>query len=88
MNRKNLEPNSKTNWKRIDAMKDDEIDYSDIPELTDDFFKKAVLKLPTHKTPVTIRVDDEVLEWFKGTGKGYQTRINSLLRQYMEIHKH
>lgn len=88
MNKKNLKPHSKTDWKRIEAMTDDDIDYSDIPELSDDFFKNAILKSPEHKTPVTIRLDDEVLKWFKETGKGYQTRINSLLRQYMETHTH
>lgn len=73
----------KTDWKRLAEMDDEAIDTSDIPELDDDFFKGAELRLPA-KQPVTLRIDEDVLEWFKSQGKGYQTRINKLLRQYME----
>ncbi|WP_263322587.1 BrnA antitoxin family protein [Endozoicomonas sp. Mp262] len=72
-----------TDWKRLESMKDEEIDTSDIPELDDDFFNEAELRVPVKK-PVTIRLDADVLEWFKNQGQGYQTRINSLLRKYME----
>lgn len=58
------------------------IDTSDIPELDDDFFRQAELRLPAKQT-VTIRLDADVLAWFKDQGSGYQTRINQLLRQYM-----
>jgi uncharacterized protein (DUF4415 family) len=75
----------KTDWKRLDAMKDEDIDFSDIPELDDEFFENAELRLPEKKS-VTIRLDADVLEWFKKQGKGYQTRINKLLRAYMETH--
>jgi len=78
---------SRTNWAKIDALRDDEIDYSDIPEQGKDFFKKAVLWLPQPKATVTIRLDRQVLDWFKAQGRGYQTRINALLRAYMEAHK-
>ncbi|NGZ98810.1 MAG: 3-oxoacyl-ACP synthase [Nitrospira sp. WS110] len=78
---------SRTNWSRIDALKDKEIDTSDIPEQTRAFFKRAVLRLPEPKTTVTIRLDRQVLNWFKSKGPGYQTRINALLRAYMEAHK-
>jgi len=64
-------------------MEDHEIDTSDIPELGDDFFQNAELRVPVKK-PVTLRLDADVLEWFKAGGKGYQTRINQLLRKYME----
>lgn len=74
---------SGTDWKRLEAMSDDEIDTSDIPELDDEFFNQAELHLPVKK-PITIRLDSDVLEWFKSQGQGYQTRINNLLRQYME----
>lgn len=69
---------------RLRNLKDEEIDYSDIPELDEAFFKKAVIVLPQPKASVCIRLDQEVLEWFKAQGKGYQTRINALLRAYME----
>ena len=78
---------SKTNWTRVDSLSDRDIDYSDIPELDKDFFKSATLVLPEPKTTVTIRLDQQVLEWFKAKGPGYQTRINALLRAYMEAHK-
>ena len=78
---------SRTNWAKIDALKNGEIDVSDIPEQGKAFFKRAILRLPEPKTAVTIRLDQQVLEWFKANGPGYQTRINALLRAYMEAHK-
>jgi uncharacterized protein (DUF4415 family) len=78
---------SKTDWARVDATKDSEIDYSEIPELDKEFFRKAVLRMPEPKTTVTIRLDREVLNWFKREGRGYQTRINALLRAYMEAQR-
>lgn len=78
---------SKTNWTRVDSLSDRDIDYSDVPELDKDFFKSATLVLPEPKTTMTIRLDQQVLEWFKAKGPGYQTRINALLRAYMEAHK-
>lgn len=74
---------SKTDWEKLANMKDEDIDFSDIPELDDKFFKNASIKVP-EKKPITIRLDGDVLEWFKSQGQGYQTRINKLLRQYME----
>ncbi len=76
---------SKTNLKKLKAMKDSEINFDDIPELDEAFFKNAQIKLP-EKQSVTIRLDTDVLDWFKQQGKGYQTRINKLLRSYMETH--
>jgi len=77
---------SKTDWKRLKEMSDKDIDLDDIPELGDEFFKHAQLQLPT-KQAVTMRLDSDVLAWFKQQGKGYQTRINKLLRKYMETHQ-
>lgn len=77
---------SKTDWKRMAAMQDEDIDTSDIPELDEDFFRQAEIRLPS-KQSVTIRLDADVLEWFKANGQGYQTRINKLLRSYMEAHR-
>lgn len=72
-------------------MTDEEIDTSDIPPLTPEMFAKAVVKnglKPKYtKAQLTIRVDKDVLTWFKSRGRGYQTQINSLLRAYMEAHK-
>jgi len=74
---------SKTDWKRLAEMEDKDIDTSDIPELDDAFFQKAEVHVPP-KQPVTLRLDADVLLWFKSQGQGYQTRINKLLRRYME----
>ena len=75
---------SDTDWKRLGSMSDKDIDYSDIPELNEAFFEEAEWRPPT-KQPVTIRLDADVLEWFRKQGPGYQTRINRLLRRYMEV---
>ncbi|MGO8731434.1 MAG: BrnA antitoxin family protein [Terriglobia bacterium] len=81
---------SRTNWKRVNALKDDRIDFSDTPELTPEMFARAVvrrgLKPVPRKEQLTIRVDSDVLEWYKKHGPGYQTRINALLRAYMQEH--
>ena len=87
MNKQNLKKRSKTNWTRVDAMKDTDIDYSDIPELGDDFFKNAIVQLPQNKVPITIRIDRDVLEWLQSGGPKYQSRINAFLRRCMEAKK-
>ena len=76
---------SKTDWKKLSAMTDKDIDTSDVPELDARFFMNAEVRVP-QKQPVTMRLDEDVLTWFKSQGQGYQTRINKLLRQYMETH--
>ena len=80
-----------SDWKRVDALKDEDIDLSDSPEITPEMFAKAVvrrgLKPVSPKAQITLRVDSEVLAWFKMQGQGYQTRINALLRAYMEAHR-
>ena len=88
MSKKNISSKSRTELERLAKMKDSDIDLSDIPEISLEKFAKAVIRkglkpLPK-KSQVTLRIDADVLEWFKGTGKGYQTRINTLLRTYME----
>ena len=72
--------------KALRRLKDEDIDLSDIPEITD--WSKAVVGKYYRpiKKPLTIRVDADVLAWLKAQGKGYQTRINSLLRAAMEGH--
>jgi len=87
MKNRTTKKRSRTNWAKIDALKDNAIDFSDIPEQGKAFFKRAVLWPPEAKTAVTIRLDRQVLDWFKAKGPGYQTRINALLRAYMEAHK-
>ena len=72
-----------TDWKRLKGMQDGDIDTSEMPELDDAFFESAELHVPP-KQAVTMRLDADVLTWFKEQGQGYQTRINKLLRAYMQ----
>jgi len=69
-------------------MKDADIDYSDIPALDEAFFKTAIVVLPEPKAAVSIRLDSDVLKWFKSHGAGYQTKINAVLKTYMKAHVH
>lgn len=91
MKKGNTSKKSQTDWKRVDAMPDEEIDLSDSPEITPAMFARGVvrrgLKPRGRKVQLTLRVDNDVLEWFKARGRGYQTQINALLRAYMEAHK-
>lgn len=77
----------RTDWNRLDAMTDDDIDTSDIPMLDQNFFKNAKVVMPPEKKHVSIRLESDVLEWMKSRGKGYQSRINAVLRAYYEAHK-
>ena len=83
MNAKNTKKQSKTDWMRIDAMRDEDIDLSDSPELGPDFFANAIL-WPGPKKQITLRIDPDVLKFFRKHGRGYQTTINAVLRKYME----
>jgi uncharacterized protein (DUF4415 family) len=73
-----------TDLKRLRAMRDTEIEFSDIPKLGKSFWKTARLAMPEPKDRLTIRVDHDVVQWLKKNGPGYQTRINAILRSYME----
>ena len=90
MKKKPTSSKSQTDWARLDKMQDREIDFSDVPELTPAMFAKAIVRRglkPRTKRQLTLRLDSDVLEWFKQQGRGYQTRINVLLRAYMEEHQ-
>ena len=76
---------STTDWAKVDALKDEEQDYSGNPQVDDSFWAEAVL-LPG-KQQVTLRLDRDVLRYFKSRGKGYQTAINAVLRRYVEAQK-
>jgi uncharacterized protein (DUF4415 family) len=65
-------------------MKDADIDYSDIPPLSKSFFTTATEAWPPTKQQVTVRLDADVLMWLKAHGRGYQTRLNRILRAAME----
>lgn len=71
----------------IAAMPDEAIDYSDAPMLNDAFWQKVNLPPTEQKTQITLRIDADVIEFFRHTGKRYQTKINAVLRAYMEAQK-
>jgi len=84
-----LTEEQKERLKALDNLRDEDIDFSDIPPLTDAFFKNAV-RNPYYakalKEQLTIRLDADILDWFKRhakDGKGYQTDINKALRAYV-----
>lgn len=77
-----------SDWVRIDKLTDNEIDTSDIPPLTAEFFARAKVRPPQHFVTLTMQIDAEVLEWFKAQGQDYEERINAALRIYAEAHKH
>jgi uncharacterized protein (DUF4415 family) len=79
-------PQLQEQLKQLEAMPDSEIDFSDIPEVTD--WSGAVrggLYKPVKK-PYSLRLDADIVAWFKAKGDGYQTRINAALREYVQTH--
>lgn len=82
---------SETDWVRVDAMSDEDIDLSDAPAITPEAFARAVLrkglKPVARKAQITLRVDSEVLDWFRAHGIGYQSQMNAVLRAYKEAHE-
>jgi uncharacterized protein (DUF4415 family) len=81
----------RTDYARLDAMTDEDIAraVADDPDACpiDLDWTKATLVLPPGKENVTLRIDRDVLAWFRGTGKGFHTRMNAVLRAYMEAHR-
>jgi uncharacterized protein (DUF4415 family) len=76
---------SRTDWDRIDAMTDEDIDTSDIPPLTDGFFAKARLRMPnTSVSKVSVAVDAETLAWFQAKGGEQEQYMTIALRTYVE----
>ncbi len=80
-----------TAWARVDALTDEEIDAAiasdpDAAEpLNEDWFREAYVCVPA-KVATSIRVDGDVMEWFRSQGKGWQTRMNGVLRAYAKAH--
>ena len=70
--------------RKIESIADEDIDYSDIPEADESFWKRAELQMPRSKKGIYVRLDADVIDWLKSRGKGYQTRMNAMLRALME----
>lgn len=83
----------RTDWRRIDAMTDEEIernvaaDPDAAPIFTDEMLSLARWIQPPKKTPISFRVDPDILEYFKSKGPGYQSRMNAALRAIMEYER-
>lgn len=73
----------RTDWDRLESMSDEEIDYSDIPPLSDDFFARADLRIPAQQTQNWVELDPDVAGWFRKRSREYKKRINSVLREHM-----
>ena len=80
---------SKTDWARVRPKSEEQLerdiaddpDYKDVPR---DWYKNATLVIPTSKKMLSLRLDSDILDWFKQQGPGYQTRINAVLRAYAD----
>jgi len=84
---------SKTDWKRVDALTEAEIAQAaardrDASLSTPADWTDARVIWPIEKEPITLRLDKDVVTWFRSHGRGYQTRINSVLRAFVEAQKH
>ena len=82
---------SGTDWKRLRTMSDEEVHAAitadpDIKPTDEAFLKEATVVMPRRKETVTMRLDADLLEWFRAE-RGYQTRINAILRAYMSAQK-
>ena len=82
---------SQTNWEKIDAMEDKDINLSELSEVSPEKFARAIvrkgLKPIAKKTQITLRIDTDVLNWFKAQGQRYQTNINALLKAYKDANQ-
>jgi uncharacterized protein (DUF4415 family) len=83
---------SRTDWAKVDAMTEAELEASiaadpdDVHEAPD--WSQTVLGLPPRKEHINIRIDADVLAWFKQTGRGHQIRMNNVLRAFVESRKY
>ncbi len=82
----------KTDWKRVEALTPEEVkrageedlkEHGMVPDWT-----QAKLVRPKAKQSIHLRLDPDVIAWFKAQGRGYQTRMNAVLRTYVNAHKH
>src|SRR4051794_40417455 len=88
MKKSNTSKKSGTDFERLAAMKDEDIDFSDLPEATEEMFARAVVRPPLSVTEpreqLTVMIDRDVFKWFKSLGPGYSGIINFVLRRYMQ----
>ncbi len=87
MSENNLKNTSQTDWAKIEALTDEEIDTSDIPPLDENFFANAELRMPKGKVAVVVSVDEETSEWFQAQGEESRNLMSAALRIYAEAHQ-
>ncbi len=87
MSENNLKNTSQTNWVKLKAMTDEEIDASDIPPLDEKFFANARLRLPRGKVAVTVSVEKEVVDWYQAQGEESRALMSAALKIYAEAHR-
>lgn len=78
---------SRTNWAKVDALTDEQIDTSDVPALSEEFFARAKWRTPSAPVMVTVGIAPEVLAWYQAQGEDYGQRMAAALRIYAEAHK-
>lgn len=82
MSGKSSKKRSETDWDRVLRMRDEDIDFTDNPPLDEKFFQEAIF-IPAKKKQITLRLDSDILAFFRKRGRGYQTAINAVLRRYI-----
>lgn len=83
-----MNKHSRTDWQTLESMTDEEIDYSDIPPLGEDFFARATLRRPEQaQVVVTLEIDPAVFAWFDAQEDGWERRMRAALQIYVEAHK-
>jgi uncharacterized protein (DUF4415 family) len=87
MSENSLKNTSQTDWARIDAMTDEEIDTSDIAPLGESFFANAQLRMPKGKVAVMVSIDKEISDWFDSQGEDSKSLMSAALRIYAEAHR-
>ena len=87
MSEKNSESTSQTNWAKLETMRDEEIDTSDIPPLGERFFANARLRMPRGKVAVTVSVDEDVNDWYQAQGKESKALMSAALKIFAEAHR-
>jgi uncharacterized protein (DUF4415 family) len=90
---RNTLPKGKTQWEKLESMSEEEIESSakadtENPRWTKNMLNSAKLQMPKKKISVHMYLDQDIVEWFKSKGKGYQPRINSVLKSYVHKHLH
>jgi uncharacterized protein (DUF4415 family) len=83
----------RSDWSKVDSITDEELERriaedADDGALPENWPEGVEVGLPRPKTHMNLRIDADVVDWFKGSGRGYQTRINAVLRAYVQAHRH